>query len=89
MGSAKVKKRKPTVKQYDSTFRKLTTFIRKEHPSEMSVNLALSFFPSLHEADLAASTVTTTKSALAKNIYYGFGMDLKDRLFASIPNVFC
>ena len=73
-----------TIRQYDSAFRKLTSFIRKEKPKEMSINLALSFFRSLHEAGLASSTVTTIKSALVKIFSYGFDMDLNDFRFSSI-----
>ena len=73
-----------TFRQYDSAFRKLSAFIRSKKPTEMTINLALSFFRSLHDSGLAASTVITTKSALAKVFFYGFDMRLNDVCFASI-----
>ena len=51
----------------------------------MSTNLVISFFRSLHESGLAASTITTTKSALNKIFYYGFDIKLNDPCFSSIP----
>ena len=73
-----------TMRQYDSTFRKLSAFIRQEQPNEMSPNLAISFFRSLHESGLASSTVTATKSALTKIFLYGFDINLSDPCFTSI-----
>ena len=75
-----------TIRQYDAAFRKLSSFLRSTKPKEMSINLALSFFRSLHDSGLAASTVTSTKSALAKVFYYGFDMRLNDVCFASIAH---
>ena len=77
-------KSQSTLRQYDSAFKKLTSFLRASEPTEMSINLALSFFRSLHESGLAASTVISTKSALSKIFYYGFDMRLNDVCFASI-----
>ena len=77
-------KTESTVRQYDSAFRKLASYIRLHKPSEMSINVALSFFRHLHTSGLAASTVTATKSALSKVFYYGFDMRLNDVCFASI-----
>ena len=77
-------KSESTIRQYNSAFKKLLSFIHKEKPKEMDTNLAISFFRSLHESGLAASTVTTTKSALAKIFYYAFDMRLNDLCFLSI-----
>ena len=73
-----------TIRQYDSAFKKLSLFIRSSNLSEMSINSTLSFFRSLHESGLAASTVTTIKSALAKPFFYGFDLNLNDYCFSSI-----
>ena len=78
-------KSQSTIRQYDSAFRRLSKFIHKERPREMSANLTISFFRSLHEEGLAPSTVTTAKSALAKIFYYGFDIRLDDPRFTSIP----
>ena len=51
----------------------------------MSVNHTILFFRSLHESGLAPGTITTAKSGLNLVFYYGFKMDLNDRIFASIP----
>ena len=64
-----------TIRQYNSAFKRLTQFLRAEAPQEMSPNLTLSFFRSLHESGLAPGTVTTTKSALVKIFAYGFDID--------------
>ena len=50
----------------------------------MSLNLAISFFKSLHDSGLASSTVTATKSALTKIFLYGFDINLNDPCFSSI-----
>ena len=46
--------------------------------------LSFFFFRNLHESGFAASTVISTKSALVKVFYYGFGIRLNDICFASI-----
>ena len=77
-------KSESTIRQYDSAFKKLATFIHKEQLSIMSINSTLSFFRSLHESGLAPATVATIKSALVKIFAYGFGINLNDLCFSSI-----
>ena len=77
-------KTESTIRQYNSAFRKLASFIRQESLTEMSINLTLSFFRFLHESGLASSTVTTIKSALVKIFAYRFNIDLNDLCFSSI-----
>ena len=77
-------KSESTIRQYDSAFRKLSTFIHKEQLSKMSINAALSFFRSLHQSGLASATIATIKSALVKIFAYGFGINLNDLCFSSI-----
>ena len=76
-------KTESTVRQYNSAFCKLTSFIHQKNVSEMPINTTLSFFRSLYESGLASSTITTTKSALVKVFPYGFGLDLNDLCFSS------
>lgn len=78
-------KRASTLRQYDSAIKKLALFLRESEATVMTINLTVSFFRSLFEKGLAASTVTTVKSALRKVFLYGFKIDLTDPYFSSIP----
>ena len=77
-------KEESTLRQYTSAFRKLAEFIKQEKPKEMSINLAISFFRSIFDKGLAASTINTVRSALVKVFLYGFDIDLNGIWFASI-----
>ena len=78
-------KSESSIRQYNTSFQKLCKFVRENDIQEMSENHAISFFRSLHEGVLAPGTITTAKSGLNLVFYYGFKMDLNDRIFASIP----
>lgn len=51
----------------------------------MTLNLAVAFFKSPRDQDLAPGAISTTKSALRNIFRYGFKFDLDYDLFASIP----
>ncbi|XP_064108640.1 uncharacterized protein LOC135217003 [Macrobrachium nipponense] len=78
-------KRDSTLRQYDAAVKKLATFLRESDIRIMTINSAISFFRSLFEKGLAASTITTNKSALKKIFQLGFSIDLTDSYFSSIP----
>ena len=59
--------------------------MREQKPSHMSLNLAITYFRSLHEQGLASKTVTTANPGLRKTFYYGFDINLTDIMFSSIP----
>ncbi|XP_064100812.1 GPI ethanolamine phosphate transferase 2-like [Macrobrachium nipponense] len=78
-------KRESTLRQYDSAVKKLAVFLRDSNAQTMTTNLTISFFRSLFEKGLAASTITTAKSAFKKIFQFGFKIDLTDSYFTSIP----
>ncbi|XP_068229258.1 uncharacterized protein [Palaemon carinicauda] len=79
-------KRDSTIRQYDSAVKKLAGFLKNsDHHTRMTPNLAISFFRFLFDKGLAASTITTIKSALKKIFLVGFNINLADSYFSSIP----
>ncbi|XP_068225652.1 uncharacterized protein [Palaemon carinicauda] len=78
-------KRDSTIRQYDLAVKKLAEFLENSNETRMTPNLAISFFRSLFDRGLAASTITTIKSALKRIFYVGFNIDLADSYFSSIP----
>ncbi|XP_068238901.1 uncharacterized protein [Palaemon carinicauda] len=78
-------KRDSTLRQYDSGVKKLAEFLKNSDDTRMTPNLAVSFFRSLFDKGLAASTITTIKSALKKIFQVGFHINLADSYFSSIP----
>ncbi|XP_068200405.1 uncharacterized protein [Palaemon carinicauda] len=78
-------KRESTLRQYDSAIKKLAKFLRDSKVEMMTMNLTVTFFRILFESGLAASTITTIKSALKKIFHIGFNIDLTDSYFSSIP----
>ncbi|XP_068232529.1 uncharacterized protein [Palaemon carinicauda] len=78
-------KRESTLRQYDSAVKKLAKFLKDSQVEKMTMNLTVTFFRTLFESGLAASTITTIKSALKKIFHIGFGIDLTDSYFSSIP----
>ncbi|XP_066986091.1 uncharacterized protein [Macrobrachium rosenbergii] len=78
-------KRESTLCQYDSAVRKLANFLKETDVHTMTTNLTISFFKALFDKGLAASTITTTKSALKKIFQLGLNINLTDSYFSSIP----
>ncbi|XP_068227926.1 uncharacterized protein [Palaemon carinicauda] len=78
-------KRDSTLRQYDSAVKKLAKFLKDSKAEVMTMNLTVSFFRTLFESGLAASTITTIKSVLKKIFQIGFNIDLTDTYFSSIP----
>ncbi|XP_068204267.1 uncharacterized protein [Palaemon carinicauda] len=78
-------KRDSPLLQYDSAVKKLEKFLKDSDVQTMTANLAVTFFRTLFEGGLAASTITTIKSALKKISQFGFNIDLRDSYFSSIP----
>ncbi|XP_064119590.1 uncharacterized protein LOC135224502 [Macrobrachium nipponense] len=78
-------KRESTLRQYDSAVKKLANFLKDSDGQNMTTNRAILFFRTLFEKGLAASTITTVKSALRKIFQLGFNINLLDSYFSSIP----
>ncbi|XP_068237580.1 uncharacterized protein [Palaemon carinicauda] len=78
-------KRDSTLRQYDSAVKKLAKFLKDSKAEVTTMNLTVSFFRTLFESGLAASTITTIKSALEKIFKIGFNIDLTDTYYSSIP----
>ncbi|XP_068213459.1 uncharacterized protein [Palaemon carinicauda] len=78
-------KKDSTLRQYDSAVKKLAKFLKDSKAEVMTMNLTVSFYRSLFESGLAASTITTIKSALKKIFQIGFNIELTDTYFSSIP----
>ena len=78
-------KKEASIKQYNSYFKKLREFIKKEKPIMMTPNLTITFFRELFESGYAPGTITSLKSGLMNVFDLAFDIDLNDRMYASIP----
>ena len=72
-----------THRQYQSWWKRWMAFVTEQQPQSITEDFCLSFFRSLHEEGLAASTLKSLKSAISKPIRYAFNVDLTDDLFAN------
>ena len=80
-----ISKRVSTRKQYQSDWKKWMCYVRKEKPSEITIDFCFSFLRHLHDMGLASSTITSIKSALTKPLEYGFGISLNNDIFNKVP----
>ena len=74
-----------TKRQYEASWKRWVSFIKQLNPPAITPDVCISFFKSLHDDEMAATTITSYKSALRRPILKGFGIDLGDDLFSKIP----
>ena len=77
--------RRTTKRQYQSGWKKWTTYVREQNPQNISIDFCVSFFKSLHDSGLASSTINSIKSAITVPVKAGFGIELNQGLFNRIP----
>ena len=60
-------------------------YVHRLKPTSITMDFCISYFKSLFDEGLAASTINTNKSAITKPINYAFNINFNTELFNNIP----
>ncbi|XP_068227869.1 uncharacterized protein [Palaemon carinicauda] len=74
-----------TMTQYETSWKKWVKYVKDKNPGSITIDFCLGFLIDLHAQGLAASMISSYKSALTRPILYAFDVDFNSDLFNKIP----